>query len=197
MLLLTALVAVWGTHFLNVRSTEQLAARVAAMRHMAAELTVDDPGRISVVKRPALWYDEQKWEVYLPGAGYRLCLATEAVDEKGLSPVDQTVPLPEGRVRLELTQDRTDGGWRVTVLQGGHEVMTVDKPSEWDAGVGSSGGGRFDTQQELGADEQVILMRRRFMVKSANNHFDTPQGPTAGVLLWIENSAVDATVDHP
>ena len=194
MLLLTALVAVWGTHFLNMRSTEQLKARVAVMRHMAAELTVDDPSRITVVKLPPLWYDEQKWDVFLPADGYRLCLATEEVDEKGFAPVDQAVSLPEGRVRLELVQNRNDRGWRVTILQDDREAMAVDKPTRWDAGVGSSGGGHFDRQQELAADEQVVLMRRRFTIKSTNN-YETPPGPTAGVLLWIEKrTAGDTTV---
>ncbi len=197
MLLLTALVAVWGTHLLNLRSIEQLEARVAVMRHMAAELTVDDPSRIAVVKRPPLWYDEQKWDLYLPAGGYRLCLATEAVDEKGFAPIDQEVMLPQGRMQLELTQNRSGSGWRVTVLQDDREVMAVNKPSEWDAGVGSSGGGLYDRQQEFTVDEQVILMRRRFMVKSGNNNYDTPQGPTAGVLLWIEKHTIDATADEP
>lgn len=193
-LLFTALIAVWGTHFLNQRSLEQLQARVAVMRQMAAELTVDDPSRISVVKRPPLWYDEQKWDVFLPTASYRLCVATEEVDEKDFAPIDQQMPLPQGQVRLELVQARTDSGWQVTVLQDDQVVMAVDKPASWDGGVGSLGGGNFARQEELLADEPVILMRRRFMIPTANNGHTNPTGPAAGVLLWIEKSAAVSAI---
>jgi len=190
-LLLTALVAVWGTHSLNRRSIEQLQARLPSMRAIAAELTVADPSRISVIKLPAMWFDEQKWELFLPSNEYQLCLATEEVDEQGLAPVDRQLPLPQGRVRLELAKKRTDAGWQVTVLHDDQVVLTVDKPQSWDSDNGSSGGGHFDRQQEFLPDEQVILMRRRFMVRISPTRSQSPQGPAAGVLLWLEKPAAD------
>lgn len=172
-------------------------SRVAVLRQLAAELTVDNPSRISVVKRPPLWYDEQKWDVFLPTAGYRLCVATQEVDDEDFAPVDQQISLPPGRVGLELVQARTDGGWQVTVLQDDQAVMVVDMPESWDAGIGSSGGGDLIRQQEFMADEPVVLMRRRFMIPLGNNGHTNPTGPAAGVLLWIEKSAAAAPAIAP
>jgi hypothetical protein len=196
-LLLTALIAVWGTHFLNQRSIEQLQSRVVVLRQMAAELIVANPNLISVVKQPDRWYDEQKWEVYLPSEGYQLCLATEEVEERGLAPSDQQISLPQGRVRLELIKIPTDGGWQVIVLQDDQPVLTTNKPKTWDSGIGSAGGGNFSQQQEFQPDDPVVLMRRRFMVSTGPHSSQTPQGPAAGVLLWIEKPVAAGSANTP
>lgn len=186
LLLVTALVAVWGTHYLNRRSIQHLQSRIAVLRAMAAELVVDDRSLITVVKRPQLWYDENIWDIYLPRADYQLHVATEAVDKDGVAPIDASVPLPQGRITVELRQERTDTGWRLTILLDEHEVIAVDKPAEWNAGIGSSGGGEFSAQEEKQATESVMLFRRRFMIPAGDGVGKTPDTPASGVLLWIE-----------
>ena len=63
-----AAIAVWMTCFLNRRQNARLEARIQALLPLVHELVIDDPAKIAVVKLEEYWYDENRWEVYLPPA---------------------------------------------------------------------------------------------------------------------------------
>ena len=142
LLLLMAAIAVWMTCFLNRRQNARLEARIQALLPLVHELVIDDPAKIAVVKLEEYWYDENRWEVYLPPGDYRLCLATRGVDNQGFPTAMKSVPLAAGRHVLSLEQRlekdirriavamRREGAARGQGAQGmGHGLQLV----EWDA----------------------------------------------------------------
>lgn len=188
LLLLTAAVGVWVAYFKNRHDTADLAQKITSMRPLARELFVDDPSRIAVVKQEERWYDQNDWKVYLPPGEYRLCLATQNIDEKELAPINQSVSIDPGTHDLALEQTRIqDKAWRIVVMVDGEEVLRVEEPAGWNAGHGSSGGGQFSNSTQLPAHEPVVLFRRRFMVPTSPSGYAAPMGPCNGLLLWIES----------
>lgn len=187
--LLTAVVAVWIAVSINRRDIATLESRIASMRSMARELVVEDATRIAVVKREELWYDDNGWEVYLPDGSYRLCLATRGVDQQGFAPGMKTTPVAPGRHRLTLDQTQDGEGRRIAAVWDGQKRLESVEPKGWDPGTGSSGGGEFSRSQQLPAGEPLVLLRRRFMgPRDAQGRSTTPDGPTEGILLWIERT---------
>ena len=184
--------AVWMTVFTNRRSIETLEKRVATLRPMARELVIDDPSRIAVVKMEELWYDENQWEIYLPPGQYRLCIATHEIDQDGFGPVVKSGLIGGGRHRLALEQREVKSGWRVVVTSDGAELLAVEELKEWDEGSGSTGGGEYSISTQPPASQPVVLFRRRFSKRVLNGNgsqSSTPQGPTEGLMLWIERVA--------
>jgi len=186
LLLLTAAIAVWLTFFVNRRHNKALEAQIKAMSPLAHELISDDPKKIAVVKLEEYWYDENRWDTYLPDGPYRLCLATRGIDNSGLAPVVKSQPLRSGRHRLALEQRRDKDVWRITVAWDGTGLLVVEEPREWFPEVGSSSQGQSAVSEQLAADQPAVLLRRRFMREVSKGHSTTPSGPTEGILLWIE-----------
>lgn len=187
LLLLTAAVAVWLTHLKNRHDIADLTQKITAMRPLAHELFVDDPSQIAVVKQEERWYDQNDWKVHLPPGGYRLCLATQDINNDGLAPINSSAPLAAGTHDLALEQSRTKNkDWRMVVTTNGEEVLRVEEPADWNPGHGSSGGGQFSKSTQLPPDKPMVLFRRRFMVPTSATGYSTPMGPGPGLLLWIE-----------
>ena len=192
--LLLAAIAVWMTYFLNRRHNAALAARIAVMRPMARELAIDDEGRIAVVKLEELWFDENRWEVYLPDGAYRLCLATRGIEQNGLVPAVKSARLGAGRHFLALEQQRVESGWRVTATWDGTGRLTVEEPAGWDPGSGSSGGGSFSVSTQLAADQPVVLFRRIFSRPVGKGQSRTPLEFTLRPLLRDKAEVTDLAV---
>jgi hypothetical protein len=138
------------------------------------------------VKLEEYWYDQSRWDTYLPDGQYRLCLATRGIDDSGLAPVVKSEPLKAGRHRLALEQRRNKDTWCVTVSWDETGLLAVEEPKEWDSGIGSSGGGRSAVSEQLAADKPAVLFHRRFLREVSKGQRTTPSGPTEGILLWIE-----------
>jgi hypothetical protein len=188
---LTAAVAAWLNYALERRRVADLSARIASLRPLARELVVDDPGKIAVVKREELWYDENRWDVHLPaGHRYRLRLATRGIADGEFPPAAASAPLAPGRHVVAVDQVQDGEGWRVDVECDGTRLVSVPEPKGWDPGTGSTGGGLYPASEQFAAERPVILFHRRFMGPSdAQGRSVMPEGPTAGVMLWIEPDA--------
>lgn len=185
-----AAIGVWTAEIVNRRISANLDKRIAALRPLARELDIKDPNKIAVVKCEELWYDENQWDLYLPRAGYQLVVATREIDHNGQPAPRATAPLAEGRCRLELTQTDTRAGFEVQVLRDGQELLKVEEEKGWDWGGGSSGGGQYTISEQFAPDKPVVLFRRRFTqpvkLPSGGTSLRTPDGPSNGLMLWIE-----------
>lgn len=188
LVLLVAAFAVWTSYGLDRGRIARLNDRIARSRPLVRELVIDDDQKIAVVRIEPLWMDENRWDVYLPeGTSYRLCLATQDIDQNGLAPEFVSEPLSPGRHSLSLEQigDGRNIPWNITAILDGGPRLTIEEPAVWNPNHGSSGGGQFDQSSQLPEDEPVVLFRRRFMQSNAPN-WTVSNGPTEGILLWIE-----------
>ena len=193
LLLLMAAIAVWMAYFVNRRHNAALAARIKAMVPLAHELVIEDAKKIAVVKLEEYWMDENRWELYLPEGQYRLCVATHGIDSNGLAPVVKSTPIEAGRHLLALEQRRDNDVWRITAVWDGRERIAVEEPKAWNPGTGSEGGGQYSLSEQLPPDQPAVLFRRRFLHADGKGRMMTPLGPTEGLLLWIERTAVPDT----
>ncbi len=184
--LLVAAIAVWLTFLVNREQNARLRSRIDALQPMAHELLIDDPGKIAVVKLEEYWYDENRWDLHLPPGNYRLCLATRDVDDPGLAPLRESVPLAAGRHRIALDLEPDASGWRVRVAVDGAKVLEVTETREWDPGRGSTGGGEYSQSKQFPVEQPLVIFRRRFHRPTGAGSFSTPKGPCEGILLWIE-----------
>jgi hypothetical protein len=183
-----AATAVWTIHFSNQRNIAALGSRIETVRPLARELAVDDPTQIAVVKLQELWYDENRWDLYLPPSPekYQICLATRDIPIRGLIPPAKSALLTPGRHRIELEQQQEGDIHRVTITWGGTVQMFIEEPKKWYPGRGSSGGSEISNCEHFPSDKPLVLFRRRFSKLTSQSQSTTPAGPTEGVLLWIE-----------
>ena len=189
LLLLMAAIAVWMTCFLNRRQNARLEARIQALLPLVHELVIDDHAKIAVVKLEEYWYDENRWEIYLPPGDYRLCLATRGVDNQGFPTAMKDVPLAAGRYVLSMEQRLEQEIRRIAVFCDGKEQLSVKEPKEWDTGSSSSSGMLDAISHQFPADQPAELLRRQFSRPNAQGRTTSPTGPTEGLLLWIERTA--------
>jgi hypothetical protein len=86
-----------------------------------------------------------------------------------------------------VDQFRDGDGWRVDAECDGTRLVSATELKEWDPGTGSTGGGQHQVSEQFAAERPVILFHRRFMgPRDDHGRSAMPEGPTAGVMLWIE-----------
>ncbi len=193
LLLLTAAVAVWVAYVPLRQQIRRLEREIDAMQEMAGELIVEDSEQIAVVMLPQMWYDESRWEIYLPEGEYVMRLATRRIDtrtreidKKGLAHVVGESPISAGRHRIELLRSEDGRGQEITVLFDDRPVIEAEEAADWDPGCGSVGGSPIGRCAERPADEPLVLFHRRFQKRLKNGGSTSPKGPTEGLMLWIE-----------
>ena len=197
LLLLTAVVAVWVAYFRLRQQIPPLEQKIDVLQQMARELIVDDEGQIAVVMLPQMWYDESRWEIYLPEGQYVMRLATRQIDDQLVTlvlgrdkevfpPAVGQTPVSGGRHRIELMRSEDGSGREITVLVDDRPVIEAEESADWWPGHGSTGGSQFSSCAQRSAHEPLVLFRRRFSRQLKGGRCVTPKGPTEGLMLWIE-----------
>ncbi len=100
LILLVAAIAVWTTYFLNRHQNAALEARIKTMLPLAHELIADDPKKVAVVKLEENWFDENRWDIFLPDGEYRLCLAMRGIESDGLATAQKARELRLADIKL-------------------------------------------------------------------------------------------------
>jgi hypothetical protein len=185
--LITAAIAAWTAVFVNGRESERLRPRIEALRPLARELIVDDPDQFAVVKLDEMWYDENRWDVHLPAGDYRLCIATRGIDQRGMTEPRSFAPIAAGRHRLSLDQIPEGDDQRLIISCDGARLLDAAETKGW-AGTGWTGGSEFATSAQKPADRPLVLFRRRYHVPRGDNMTAPPDGPSNGLLIWIERT---------
>lgn len=186
MLLLTAVVAVWTSYWHSVQVIHKLESQIASMQRLAHKLLIHDRQQIAVVQLPQTWHDENRWKVYLPVGEYRIGLATRQIDNLGLAPVRSETLIGEGTHEIELLQSDDEDGSVITVTVDGRPMIEATESQDWNPKRSSTGGGNFFSSAQLSPDDPIVLLRRRYGRRSQTSQRPDPQGPTEGLLLWIE-----------
>ena len=184
--LLMAAIAVWLAYIVNRRHNAALEAHINAMAPLAHELIVGDPKKIAAVKLDDSWFNENRWDIYLPDGAFRLCMATHGIDANGLAPVVTSSSMARGTHRLVLIEQRDQDPWRVTVLVDGLELFAVAEPKGARSGSGSTSAADFSQSKQVSPDTPVALIRRRLHQADGKGGSRGIAGATDGVLLWIE-----------
>jgi hypothetical protein len=186
LMLFTAACAVWMTYLFNRRHNASLAARIATMRPLVRELSVDDETKAAAVKLEELWSDDDRWDVYLPPGQYRLCLATRAIADSGLAPMVASQPIGPGRHSIGLALRKEKSVWHIEVTSDGARPVTAEEPLEWNSAKGSSTSGGFSESTTLPANGPIVLHRCTFMREQPGGGASSTNEPAEGILLWIE-----------
>jgi hypothetical protein len=189
LLLFTAAVAAWVGWWQVEQQSARLQMQIETMQKLQRKLIVHDPAQFAIIELHELWYDEDRWDVYLPpGRNYRLKLATREVDEKELPEPGGEAEISSGRHTVELLQKKLKDpdGFHLAIQVDGQTVLEAREQADWHPSRGSSDNVGYDQQKQLPVNQPLVIKRRRFMVQQSKTSASTPDGPTAGILIWIE-----------
>lgn len=183
---LVAAVAMGMSIVADRRRIAILAPRIASLKPEVRELEVIDPARTAVVEMEDLWMAGRRWEVYLPkGTKYRLCIATRGVDGPKIVASSQTIPLAEGRQVVGLKEEEIGKTWRLTATADSGR-MTMTETSDWKLDGASSGGGAAAVSSQSPPERPIILTYRTYQNRSDSGTYVKPDGPSNGLILWVE-----------
>ncbi len=188
--LLPVAVAAWIGLFVERAKIAGLEPRVSALRKDARELVIGDRGKVAVVLLQHDWYDQNRWDLFLPDGAYRLCLGTRGIGKAGVAKPVKVATISAGRHRVELAVSSEDNPWRVSASWDGATLMETTEPKAWKTASCTEGGGEYPVSTQLDPDQPVVLFRRRWTnTPVKGNQFMSPGSePTEGVLLWIERT---------
>ena len=180
-LLITA-TAIWLAYFRAGQIQRRLATEVNSMEAFARELKVLEENKYAIVAPHPTKIGEAIWKIYIPKQAAselhlkmgEIGLLRQASTDVFDSP-DQTVPLPAGKHILELGYERGKSEAVVTVTLDGKEIMRAKRDSNWEPGIGSSGGRQFGELTTVAADKRLVLYHRRYSTKP--NGTTAPKGP--------------------
>ena len=197
LILLASAVCTWSLYYRLRHDNARLRVGIQTMKGQSRKLRIEHPDRLAVVLLPESWYDETKWDVALPseksvaagGATYKLCLATREIDlpREGFPPAEEFI-LPPGRHQIELRTVGNRGEWNIIALLDDQPVIDVTEPADWNPGHGGAGTSALWERpyQPGGVTQSVMLSRWVFSVDKPNQGFGLPDGPSNGVLLWLQ-----------
>lgn len=196
-LLLVALAAVGVSLWLQRRSNDWYRARLPGLQDAARELVVEHPEDLYAVKSHPEWFDQERWQVYVPTNNlFRLAIATEDLKKflTGKAAVDYVSPdksivLPQGRHQIELIFDRRKSGENlVTILLDDQPVIELVKPKSWfPPNTGRSSVGCLLRLESFGeADVATLHCSSISTATPAKN-----AGVGNGVFLWIDGRVED------
>ena len=197
LMLLVPVVATWSQYLRLRHENARLRAGIQTMEGQSRKLQIEHADRLAVVQLPESWSEELKWQVACPreeavaagGARYKLCMATRNVDRDSTAafpPANEFV-LPPGRHQIELRKLRKQGKWNIIALLDDTPVIEITEPADWNPGHGGAGGGAWERpHQASNIAWPVELYRVVFSVDKPNQGFGLPEGPSNGVLLWLQ-----------
>ena len=184
--LLTAAVAVWTGYFRCRQPLPGLRDDISRMEEMTAELVIVDPKEITVAWQPQPWLDRPRWDIYVPGDGFVMRLATREIAFTGLAPIVAQAPISPGRHRIELRYTKKNEQWEISLRIDDRSVLTPNEPGEWHQEFGDCMG-HWGCFRHPYNGRYADLYRLRFV------HPGTPTNapPANGLLLWIESPGAE------
>lgn len=176
------------------------------LRYRLGNLEIKDPSRLYAVASPFFAQETLKWrwQVYVPGPGYRLRGASRAIPAEGFPEPDDLDfgELPEGEFTIEasVVRDPLDR-WGLAVSCLGRDIvknnacpilmrsaMTIDKThEEWLfdlLGLEE----KYARRESVAQGEPLVLIRTRRFKKISETFSQVNPDPCDGIMLWIEQA---------
>jgi hypothetical protein len=178
LLLLMAAIATWTAYICTTRLNQHLRSEVGTLRDLAGELVVTNAKQFAIVNSPDQWFDDFRWDVYLPpGSQYVIKLGTRELDETGIPEATQEVQLSPGRYQVHLEQVQRDNYCEINVEVDGHVVISDRESRTWSGFL--IGLGDYTHTQQFPTSKPLGLQQSRALVRLAR--------PLPNVrILWIE-----------
>ena len=188
-LLVTAVVAIGIVYFDNQAKIATIRNQLNGLEAIDRSLVIDDPNKVYVVGRMATRFGECIYDIHVPETPkFQLHLALDQVDQKDLALPTKSILLRPGKCSIEIRQMDGDTTSVIQVLVDEKVVIKETRDKDWNPRKGSSGSGDISHLEQFDVDATVVLYRKRFMVDQGNGTSSAPNGPGAGVLLWLEPS---------
>ncbi len=202
LLLLTAAIAAWTAWFQVRRESDKLRREIGSMEELSRRFKVDDPMQFAVVEKTEMWYDDDRWDVYLPeGSGYVLKLVTRDIYEKGYPEAGWEQPITPGRHEIMWIIEKASGSAppRVVVSVDGRPVIEVTEDTQWVNQSSSwSGSGSYDRVKQFPVTQPLELQRRRFAKPQPGGSWSiNSEEPALGALMWIEKTSESSVATPP
>jgi len=187
LLVITLCSAVWIAVWINRRRANQLDAKLNDLRIVARELVIKDPTKLAVVYLDPNWFNNHRWQIYLPKTNARLCFGMRGIDSFGFPTMFQSIPLKEGRFELQLENLETDDGFRIHVTRD-QELLFDVKETEWRGKSGAMTTWLINPTQQNDLLFPFVLLRERFTAQIVGSSGSTtlPNEANNGILLWIQ-----------
>lgn len=193
LLLLTATVATWASYLRMRTETERLQAENKVLATIGAELSVQDQGQFARIKVPQEWFDDHRWDVWLPeGNAYWLNIASRGIDPQGSR---RAFPEPNGRIPMDAgrhlvqleTKKKADTSWQLVLTCDDDQVLQIDETSDWKPVVGTStySDGDPHKSSQHPVDQPLPILWRVHHVGDGKGGSAAPDDSASGVVVWI------------
>ena len=205
LLLLIATCCVWIGFWKARSDTAKVESRLVGLRLIARELVIDDPNKVAAIERYSSFYGQKIMELYIPeldGKHFEMRLAMDKIPQSNNFEPNQLetlkrVVLKPGKHVVEFQYDVGEQAV-LTVHVDGETAIQEIRPKDWKS---KSGGHTISSSvkpesKSFENDEIVQLIYRRFLTKEKpKGSFSAPDGPGAGIALWVQAFA-DSTEDN-
>ena len=176
------------------------------LRYRMGVLEIKDPSRLYAIASPFFAQETLKWrwQVYVPGPGYRLRGASRAIPEEGFpKPADlDSGDLPKGEFTIEasVVRDPLDR-WDLAVCCRGRYMaeysacpilmqprMPIDTThAEWLLGFPGFED-KYARRESVARGEPLMLLRLRRFKQISETFSQVDPDPCDGIMLWIEQT---------
>ena len=165
-MLIMGMVCIGATWWQLYSQNQRLELQVASMRRMAPKLRISRPQQFAAVRQVRQWYNEAKWDVYLPpGKEYQVCLALEGLTHDTSEmpgQIDGVHELEAGQYVFEVAYNDQTPEFTVQVNVDGETVIDLEKDANWNPRSSSSGGALFDAPAQQTTKKPFTIYQRRF-----------------------------------
>lgn len=201
LVLMTTIVALGITVFLQYRELAPLRVEVRQLREETGQLVVDDPTKLQAIGIDTYNDWAWKWRIWIPaGKAYRVRSATADIPKRGQFPSNVGFSTlgaePEGRelVLSARIERKPSGELRLAIAREGTTSYSsvLDKNSDWllKGSIGSSFEEVADTTRTAKPGEPLVLIRKQVYYASPSGQIPPRPEPdtTDGLMVWLEEA---------
>ncbi len=162
------------------------------MQKFFPELVIDDPARIAIVQLASNWYDEKRWEIYIPNSKFQICFSMSGIGDVGMPEEYQSVQMPFGKSELKIRELGDNDEKRLQVTSDGKMVFDIKSPQDLNR-LQFATTSPNQTRQSQQNDAIIPIVgypvRNGFSSRPSDQiaPFLHPENPENKIILWIQS----------